>query len=184
LAAGNQETPFDQPTAHAVDALARGAQFKEPAAIVALRRRFLEKWSTEEWVAYYNERAAIAQYGGLPRAEAEARAFACCVSQWLFFNPTSSSPDRCLECGSSARVNDPLLAVGIVHPDALAWLHLDCTPAWRAARIAAAVAALAAMNIVAAPGTCSTSKKVTSAPDPSSRSTASKPIELCPSVSS
>jgi hypothetical protein len=108
-------------------------------------------WGQAEYECLFNERAAIAECDGeLRRAEAEARAFACCVSQWLFFNPTSSSPDRCLECGSAARVNDPLLAVGIVHPDSLSWLHCECVPAWHASRIAAAVAALAAMNISAA----------------------------------
>ncbi len=33
------------------------------------------------------------------RAEAEARAFACCVAEWLNRNPVRSPPGRCLGCG-------------------------------------------------------------------------------------
>jgi hypothetical protein len=107
-------------------------------------------WAAEDWGCYYNERAAIAEYDGrLPRGQAEARAYACCLSHWLYLNPTSSPPGRCLECGNTARANDPLLAFGVTntHPNSLTWLHRDCTPAWHSARIAAAVAALASMGI-------------------------------------
>jgi hypothetical protein len=33
------------------------------------------------------------------RAQAEARAFACCIAAWLNRNPVRSLPDRCLVCG-------------------------------------------------------------------------------------
>jgi len=56
-----------------------------------------------------------------------------------------------------------LLAVGIGHPGSLTWLHRDCVPAWHAARIAAAVAALGAMNIVASAGAPIISEETTSA---------------------
>ena len=48
------------------------------------------------------ERAGIAEFdGGLPRAEAETRAFECCVVEWLNRNPVCSPPGRCLDCGGS-----------------------------------------------------------------------------------
>jgi hypothetical protein len=134
------------------DGVAGAAARSAPPRVIPLRSQPPPQgeWSPEDWRVFHDVRVGIAEFdGGLSHAE-EARAFACCVSQWLLLNPTSSSPNRCVECGSAARVNDPLLAVGIVHPDSLSWLHLDCIPAWRAARIAAAVAALAAMNISAA----------------------------------
>ena len=40
--------------------------------------------SAEDWQVYFDERAGIAEFdGGLPRAEAEARAFECCVVERL-----------------------------------------------------------------------------------------------------
>lgn len=44
-------------------------------------------WDAADWQAYYDERAAIAEYdGGLSRAEAEALAFESCVAEWLIRN--------------------------------------------------------------------------------------------------
>src|SRR5262249_15265322 len=46
-------------------------------------------WSAEDWQVFFDERAGIAEYdGGLPRAEAEKRAFDCCVAEWINRNPT------------------------------------------------------------------------------------------------
>jgi hypothetical protein len=36
--------------------------------------------------------------GGLPRARAEARAFVCCMAEWLNRNFVRSPPGRCLAC--------------------------------------------------------------------------------------
>jgi hypothetical protein len=45
-------------------------------------------WSGEDWRAFFDERAAIAEFdGGLPREQAEARAFTYCVAEWLNRNP-------------------------------------------------------------------------------------------------
>ena len=47
-------------------------------------------WDAADWHAYYNERAAIAEYeGGLSRSKAEKQAFACCVTRWLRDNGNS-----------------------------------------------------------------------------------------------
>jgi hypothetical protein len=54
------------------------------AEIVALLRPADDGWSVEDWHVFFDERAGIAEFdGGLPRAEAEAQAFACCVGEWL-----------------------------------------------------------------------------------------------------
>jgi hypothetical protein len=61
-------------------------------------------WSAEDWQIFFDERAAVAEFdGGLPRAAAETRAFACCVTEWLNHNPTPSVPGRCLGCGNGER---------------------------------------------------------------------------------
>jgi len=56
----------------------------EPVGQVALLRTGRDSWSGEDWRAFFDERAGIAEFdGGLPRLEAEARAYACCVAEWL-----------------------------------------------------------------------------------------------------
>ena len=105
-------------------------------------------WSAEDWQAFFDERAGIAEFdGGLPRAEAEARAFACCVAEWLNRNPVRSPPGRCLGCGEGDHGHDPLLPFGI-ESTGHAWLHSRCWSAWHAgAARPRPIAALAAMGI-------------------------------------
>jgi len=53
-------------------------------AIVELLEPRADGWSAEDWQAFFNERAAIAEFdGGLPRPKAEAQAFAECAAEWL-----------------------------------------------------------------------------------------------------
>jgi hypothetical protein len=104
-------------------------------------------WSADDWRAYFAERAGIAEFtGGLLRAEAEARAFACCVGEWLNRNPVRSPPGRCHRCDEADNAHDPLLPLG-TESTGHAWLHSRCWPAWRDARKAEALAAMAAMGI-------------------------------------
>jgi hypothetical protein len=119
------------------------------AGILKLLRPNNDGWSPEDWQVFFNERAAIAEFdGGLPRAQAEARAFACCVAEWINRNLTPSAPGRCLACGGGDRPWDPLLPCGT---DAMghAWVHRECLPAWHQAREAEAIVALASMGIPA-----------------------------------
>jgi hypothetical protein len=75
--------------------------------ILSLLRPANDGWSAEDWQVFFDERAAIAEFdGGLPRAEAEARVFACCVTEWLNSNPTPSMPGRCQACGGGERPCD------------------------------------------------------------------------------
>src|SRR5262249_24400920 len=114
--------------------------------LLRLLRPSLEGWSAEDWQAFFDERAAICEFdGGLPRPEAEARAFACCVAEWLNRKATQSSPGRCVACGGE-RPCDPLLPFG-TDTSGHAWLHRACWPAWHRAREAEAVAALSLMGI-------------------------------------
>jgi hypothetical protein len=56
--------------------------------VVELLRTKLDGWTAEDWRVFFDEQAGIAEFdGGLPRPEAEARAFACCLVQWLNRNP-------------------------------------------------------------------------------------------------
>ena len=120
--------PTAPPPAAVLDLLSR-----HKAGIVALLRTGSDGWSAEDWRAFFDERAGIAEFdGGLPRAQAEARAFACCVAEWLNRNPVRSPPGRCLGCGGGEHAHDPLLPFG-TEPTGHAWLHSRCWPAWHAA---------------------------------------------------
>jgi hypothetical protein len=87
-------------------------------------------WSDMDWLAFFDERASIAEFdGGLPRSSAEARAFECCVVEWLNRNPARSLPGQCAACGGPNHEHDVLLPYG-VEPAGLTWLHSRCWSAW------------------------------------------------------
>jgi hypothetical protein len=120
---------------------------RHKAGIVALLRPANDGWSGEDWLAFFDERAGLAERdGGLPRQEAEARAFEFCIVEWLNRNPVRSPPSRCLGCGQTDYSHDPLLPFG-TEPTGHAWLHSRCWPAWHSGRKVEAVAALAKLGI-------------------------------------
>jgi hypothetical protein len=130
------------PPAAVLDVLSR-----HKAEIVSLLRPGCDGWSAEDWQVFFDERAGIVEFdGGLPRPEAEARAFDCCVVRWLDSNPERSTPGRCLGCGCAERPDNPVLPFG-TEPGSHAWLHSTCWPVWHAGRKAEAVAALGTMGI-------------------------------------
>ena len=132
------------PPAAVLDALSR-----HKAEIVVLLRPAGDGWSAEDWQFFFDERAGIVEFdGGLPRPEAEAQAFACCVVEWLNRNPERLPAGRCRGCGDREYAHDPLLPYG-VEPTGHVWLHSRCWPAWSEARQAKAVSALTAMGIIA-----------------------------------
>jgi hypothetical protein len=123
-----------------------GLLSQHKAAIVGLLRRMSRVWSAEDWQAFFDERAGIAEFdGGLPRAQAEAQAFAHCVDEWLSRHPMRSPRGRCLGCGGVDH-HEPLLPFGI-EPTGHSWLHSRCWPSWMAGRRAEAASALRAMGI-------------------------------------
>ena len=117
--------------------------------VIALLRPAQDSWSIEDWQAFFDERAGIAEYDdGRSRQEAEALASEHCVVEWLMRHPVRSRPGFCLGCG---RVEDER---GVVLPfgtetNGHAWLHFECWPAWHAQRRTEAIGALRAMNISA-----------------------------------
>jgi hypothetical protein len=91
------------PTA-VLDALSR-----HKAEIVVLLRPAEPGWSAEDWQVFFDERAGIIEFdGGLPRSEAEALAFDCCVAEWLNRNPERSPAEHCPGCGDHEHAHDPL----------------------------------------------------------------------------
>jgi hypothetical protein len=117
------------------------------ADILRLLRPANDAWLPEDWRVFFDERAAILEFdAGLPRAEAEARAVAYCVTEWINRNPTPSAPGRCLACGGGERPCDPLLPFGI-ETTGHAWVHRACWPAWCRASEFEAIAALTSMDI-------------------------------------
>jgi hypothetical protein len=130
------------PSAELLELLAR-----HKPGIVALLRPGRDGWSAENWQAHFDERARVAEFdGGLPRPEAAARAFECCVVDWLNHNFERSPPGRCLACGGGDHHYDALVPFG-VESSGHVWLHSRCWPSWRTARKSEAVIALAEMGI-------------------------------------
>jgi hypothetical protein len=131
-----------EPPAAVLDLLSR-----HKARVVELLRTGSDGLSGEDWRGLFDERVAIAEFdGGLPPLSAEARAFACCVAEWLNRNPMRSPPGRCLGCGGSEHVLDKLLPFG-TEQTGHAWLHSRCWKAWHTTRKAEAVAVLSTFGI-------------------------------------
>jgi hypothetical protein len=130
-----------EPPQSVLDALSR-----HKFAILALIRPSQSGWSAERWRAYFDKCSAIAESNhGLSRVEAEARASACCVIEWLNQHPAPSTPGRCARCGKPESLSAVVLPFG-TEPGTHTWLHAECWPAWHRARRAEAIAALQAMG--------------------------------------
>jgi hypothetical protein len=131
------------PPATVLDALSR-----HKTEIVAMLRRGHDRWSTEAWRLFFEERAATAEFdGGLPRNKAEARAFECCIIEWLNRNPTPSAPGRCAWCGRSEGRDAIVLRYG-TEPGTHIWLHAHyCWTEWRKMRRSQAQDALNRIGI-------------------------------------
>ena len=107
---------------------------RHKVAIVTMLRPGADGWSAEDWQAFFDERAGIAEFeGGLPREQAEARAFHSCAAEWLSRNPDRLLADRCLGCGEAEHTSDALLLFGS-DASARAWLHARCWTRWNATR--------------------------------------------------
>jgi hypothetical protein len=131
-----------EPPQSVLDALSR-----HKCAILALLRPSQSGWSAEHWRAYFDKCSPIAESNhGLPRAEAEARASARCVIEWLNQYPAPSTPGRCAWCGRPESLRAVVLPFGTTS-GTHAWLHAECWPVWYQARRAEAIAALRAIGI-------------------------------------
>lgn len=115
--------------------------------IVALLRPGADSWSADDWQAFFDERAGIAEFdGGQSRGDAEALAFDCCVAEWLNRHPSRSDPGHCIACGKRGREGHTVVPFG-TESHGHAWLHPECWQGWYEARKAESVTALAAMGI-------------------------------------
>jgi hypothetical protein len=119
---------------------------RHKAEIIALLRTAEDGWSALDWWTFFGERTRMAAVHGLTGIGAEARAFDCCVVEWLNRNPVRSPPGRCLGCGQAENSDDPLLPFGI-ESSGHAWLHSRCWPAWHKSRKTEAVVKLVKMGI-------------------------------------
>ena len=131
-----------EPTADVVNAIRR-----HKSEIIRLLAPPRDRWTGEDWRAYFNERVGIAEFGGgLPSPAAEVRAYECCVVKWLNHNPApSSSADQCGECGEPITGTDALPFLN--GPDGHAWIHPDCHGSWMERRRAIAQRHLAELGI-------------------------------------
>ena len=117
------------------------------AEILSVLRPGRDGWSAEDWLLFFEERAAIAEFdGGLPRTKADAQALACCIVEWLNRNPTPSAPGRCVWCGQAENRHAAVLPYG-TEPGTHIWLHAECWPAWQEVRRSQATEALMRMGV-------------------------------------
>jgi hypothetical protein len=101
----------------------------------------------DEWRRFFDQRRDVAERAaGLSRPDAEARAFRCCVVEWLNRHPIGSSPGRCCWCSGMERKDNVLLPIGI-DSSGHAWLHSNCWKPWRDWRQTEAFLALASFGI-------------------------------------
>jgi hypothetical protein len=117
------------------------------AEVAALVRRENEKWTAEDWHAFFDERAGHFEYeGGEPRSDAEARAFECCIVEWMNRYPCRTDPGRCAACGEPDREGHTVVPFG-TEINGHTWLHPECWKEWHRERQAHARQALAAMGL-------------------------------------
>lgn len=107
------------------------------------------EWGAEDWLAFFDERAGIAEFdGGLSRAEAEARAWECAISHWTNTTPIPDPlPSFCPVCdrafAKEAGSSIPALRPGGGH----VWLHPGCHGRYMIRRRAEAKRALVGMGL-------------------------------------
>jgi hypothetical protein len=123
--------------------------------ILTLLRRGDDGLSVDDWRVYFERSMHFAEIrSDLPRSLAHARAFACCLGEWMHRNPIRSPPGRCDLCGESNDLLLPFLTGSSLENPGHTWLHDKCSRVWHQKRRATAVSALLAMGISAcvAPG--------------------------------
>jgi hypothetical protein len=130
------------PPCEIIDALSR-----HKSQVIEIIRLDRSVWSAEDWRAFFDERAGIAEFDhGLPRQQAEDRAFECCVVEWLNRNPAPSIAGRCCRCGEVGTPDAVILPYG-TEPETHAWLHAECWTDWQEDRRSRAIEALILMGL-------------------------------------
>ncbi len=117
--------------------------------IVALLATDADDWSAEDWQAFFEERAGIAEFdGGQTRADAEAIAFECCVVEWLNRHLEDSDPGRCAWCGRPDPDGHAVVPFGTESHGHI-WLHPECWNDWSQDQRQKAQEALAPIGLIA-----------------------------------
>ena len=116
--------------------------------IVALFNKRDGDWSVEDWLFFFDERAAIAEFdGGMPRVVAEVRAFECCVAEWMNRNLQPSEPGRCAWCREREYAEGSVVVPFGTDSRGHAWLHHRCWSQWGQHRRDRATESLVGMGI-------------------------------------
>ena len=106
-----------------------------------------EDWLPEDWRAFFDERAGIAEFdGGQSREYAEAMALESCIVQWLNQNPEHSDPGRCAWCEKPDRDGRSIVPIG-TEPQDQTWLHRECSNDWHQDRRQRAQEVLVVMGL-------------------------------------
>lgn len=125
------------------DEILRRLARHKPEIVNLLRR----SWSADDWLAFFDERAGFLEHeAGLDPKEAEARAFDCCVTEYINRTHTGSDPDICAHCGGPEVAKRPLIPFGTDGAGHV-WLHFDCHEVWQRARHSDAIATLQKLGI-------------------------------------
>ncbi len=105
-------------------------------------------WDAEDWHAFFEERAGITQFDAGEPDKAEARAYECCIVEWLHRNPPPvTGPETCASCRQPlGRVGDDGVPV-LTGDGGHLWLHHRCHAGWMARRRAEAATALAEFGL-------------------------------------
>ena len=120
---------------------------RNKAEIIALLRSSNDGWTAEDWQAFYDERAGLAEFdNGTSRTQAERVAYDRCIVEWLHRNPVRSTPGMCDRCGGRERHGTPILPFGVA-PAGHTWLHGECWRPWYDERRRQARAALSLLGI-------------------------------------
>ena len=107
----------------------RGA-FLPQGRDLALLRPSSDGWKAEDWQAYYDKHAGIAEFdAGISRRDAEARAFECCVVEWMNRHPEPSDPGHCAWCKRQDQSGHTVVPFG-VDGRGHTWLHPECWAQW------------------------------------------------------
>ena len=120
---------------------------RHKAEIIELLAPPGDRWTAEDWRAFYDERAGIAEYdSGQPQADAEALAFECSVVEWLNRHAKLSDPGRCAWCEKSDRDGHAAVPFG-TEIYGYTWLHPECWNVWHREGRSRAADALETMGI-------------------------------------
>ncbi len=119
------------------------------AEIIELLTIPRDRWTAEDWRAFFNKRARIAEFDrGQTRADAEALALESCVVEWLNRYPERSDPGRCAWCQKPDRDGHAIVPFG-TESHGHTWLHPECWNDWHENRRRRTQQALAHQGIKA-----------------------------------